>query len=719
MKYTEKIQEAFLVWLSCFSCIYVLTGVARCDLVYLFVVPSSKSSLTGGILAAAVAAAAVLWGGRQIPAERVIRCLVVWVGMVPFLLLPKTQFIYAVFALIFFSGWSVCRLLACCGRRIFFPRLSERYWLLLLTLLILLFIGQGLWLYRETLNRLLLFWEDWGIFNEVAWNTLQGRWLQVDVHGGENFFGDHFMPGFFLWFTPLLGVVRSPFLLPVIGALCLWGSAGLIYLLARRCRLSPAESFCCGLVLLFNPVVNNLNLSGMYGTHVISFFIPLLLLFYCLRRSGHPRWAFAVFLFSLTVKESVAVFWVGWSFCMMLERRQEWRNYALTGGIALGYFLLVTQWIIPGFSGGYRYEHQYAALGGNLLEMALSPLLRPAVFWGTLIQEKNLFLVLFLLLPISFAVFRRWRLIPAALLLVVLNMLRGNPEMVNFLLHHNTECVAFLLALCVTSLAEPGTVISDRIFFAGIRLPNACRKRRALLGGVLVSTLMSYWFFAQGVTGAANLRSLLGRNPDCSEFFPEIRSQIRPGACFSGDNWSATMLMLRNRFVPWGSPLADYYLYGSWYLRYGKEQHRKMLQNPEYSLVWMRIVRPGVGVWLFRRGPAPEGGPQVMITKEAFAKFPGYEVKSPDPAFQIRVHPRFAEPGQKEAKIVFLIRRTATAAGRSVFLITLSHQQETRHFRLPRTWRGGSTGELFEVTLRLPDGWDNVTGLKIAVEPAH
>ena len=179
------------------------------------------------------------------------------------------------------------------------------------------------------------------------------------------------------------------------------------------------------------------------------------------------------------------------------------------------------------------------------------------------------------------------------------------------------------------------------------------------------------------------------------------------------------MLMLRNRFVPWGSPLADYYLYGSWYLRYGQEQHRKMLQNPEYSLILMRIVQPGAGFWLFRRGPAPEGGPQVMITKEAFAKFPGYEVKSPDPTFQIRVHPLFAEPGQKEAKIVFLIRRTAASAGRSVFLITLSHQQETRRFRLPRTWRGGSTGELFEVTLRLPDGWDNVTGLKIAVEPAR
>ena len=143
-------------------------------------------------------------------------------------------------------------------------------------------------------------------------------------------------------------------------------------------------------MLLFNPVVNNLNLSGMYGTHVISFFIPLLLLFYCLRRSGHPRWAFAVFLFSLTVKESVAVFWVGWSFCMMLERRQEWRNYALTGGIALGYFLLVTQWIIPGFSGGYRYEHQYAALGGNLLEMALSPLLCDLRFSGGRLYRRRI-----------------------------------------------------------------------------------------------------------------------------------------------------------------------------------------------------------------------------------------------------------------------------------------------------------------------------------------
>ena len=712
MKIRAGITEAILLWFSFFSGWLVLTGIGQCDLMYLLAVPMESESPVAGAAFAAVATAVALWGLRRVPPATVTRCWAVWPGMIPFLFLPADRLIYAAFALCLLSGWSVCRLLACCGSRNFFTRLPERHWRLLLTLLILLFIGQGRWFYREALNRLYLFWEDWGIFNEAAWNTLQGRWMQVDVHGGENFLGDHFMPGFFLWFIPLLGVVRSPFLLPVIGALCLWGSAGLLYLLARRCRFSPAESFCCGLVLLFNPVINNLNLSGTYGTHVISFFIPLLLLFYCFRRSGHPRWAFAVFLFSLTVKESVAVFWVGWSFCMMLERRQEWRNYVLTGGIALGYFLLVTQWIIPGFSGGYRYEDQYAALGGNLLEMALSPLLRPAAFWGTLIQEKNLFLVLFLLLPISYAV-------PAALLLVVLNMRRGNPEMVNFLLHHNTECVAFLLALCVTSLAEPGTVISDRIFFAGIQLPNAYRKRRALLGGVLVSTLMSYWFFAQGVTGAANLRSLLERNPDCSEFFPEIRSQIRPGACFSGDNWSATMLMLRNRFVPWGSPLADYYLYGSWYLRYGQEQHRKMLQNPEYSLILMRIVQPGAGFWLFRRGPAPEGGPQVMITKEAFAKFPGYEVKSPDPAFQIRVHPLFAEPGQKEAKIVFLIRRTAASAGRSVFLITLSHQQETRRFRLPRTWRGGSTGELFEVTLRLPDGWDNVTGLKIAVEPAR
>ena len=194
MKYTEKIQEAFLLWLSLFSCIHVLTGVARCDLVYLFAVPSAESSPVAGGMVAAVAAIVALWGVRRIPAELVIRCLVVWVGMVPFLLLPKTQLIYAAFALVFFCGWSVCRLLACCGGGRMFPQFSKRHWLLLLTLLILLFIGQGLWLFRETLNRLLLFWEDWGIFNEVAWNTLQGRWLQVDVHGGENFFGDHFMP---------------------------------------------------------------------------------------------------------------------------------------------------------------------------------------------------------------------------------------------------------------------------------------------------------------------------------------------------------------------------------------------------------------------------------------------------------------------------------------------------------------------------------------------
>ena len=714
MKYKEKIQEALLLWLSFFSCFRVLTGVARSDLMYLFAVPTAEGGSGIGAIFATAAAAVALWGLRRIPAEQVIRCWVVWLGMVPFLFLPGTLLIYTVLALIFFSGWSVCRLLTCCGGGRL--RLSERHWMLLLTLLILFFVGQGLWFYQETLNRLLLFWEDWGIFNEAAWNTLQGRWLQVDVHGGENFFGDHFMPGFFLWFTPLLGVIRSPFLLPVIGALCLWGSAGLIYLLARRSRFTPAESFCCALVLLLNPVINNLNLCGMYGTHVISFFIPLLLLFYYLRQSGHPKWAFAVFLFSLTVKESVAVFWTGWSLCMMIDRRREWRKYALSGGIAFGYFLLVTQWIIPSFSGGYRYEGQYAALGGNLLEMALSPLLRPAEFWGTLVQKKNLILLLFLLLPVFPAVIRRWRLIPAALLLVGLNMLRGNPEMVNFHLHHNTECVALLLVLCVTALAEHGTVAGDRLVFAGIRIPNVRRKRRALLGGVLISTLMSYWFFAQGVTGAADLRGLLARNPDCSEFFPEIRSKIPPGVCFSGDSWSATVLMLRNRFVPWGSPSADYYLYGSWYLRFGQKQHREMLQNPEFSLIWMRIIRPGLGFWLFRRGPAPEGGAQVMISEEAFAEMPGKEIHSPDPAFQVRVHPLFAKKEREEAKIVFLIRHNAASACRSTFLITMFNREEKLSFRIPRTWRGESVGELFEVKLKLPDGWREVTRLNVAME---
>ena len=126
---------------------------------------------------------------------------------------------------------------------------------------------------------------------------------------------------------------------------------------------------------------------------------------------------------------------------------------------------------------------------------------------------------------VSFAVFRRWRLVPAALLLIGLNMLRGNPDMVNFQLHHNTECIAFLLVLCVTALSERGSTVSDRLCFAGIRMPLGRRKRRALLGGVMVSTLFCFWFFAQSVVGAADLRGRLAPFPDAAGVFEEIKAQ--------------------------------------------------------------------------------------------------------------------------------------------------------------------------------------------------
>ena len=71
---------------------------------------------------------------------------------------------------------------------------------------------------------------------------------------------------------------------------------------------------------------------------------------------------------------------------------------------------------------------------------------------------------------------------------------------------------------------------------------------------------------------------------------------------------------------------------------------------------------------------------------------------------------------REEAKIVFLIRHNAASACRSTFLITMFNREEKLSFRIPRTWRGESVGELFEVKLKLPDGWREVTRLNVAME---
>ncbi len=714
--------EVLLLGISFFAVFrfFAACGVSDLLLMRCFGEPADFFRLLFFSAAAALGAEFALW---RLPRGTVLRAWWPWIGFLP-LLGREQPDLWSAGALIPLCGWSVFRL-ACASdgpRRVLVSagRLPERFWILLLLLVTLVFVAGGLWFYREALNRLWFYWEDWGIFNEVAWNTLRGRWLVSDLHGGENFFGDHFMPGFFVWFIPLLAATGSAMTLPVLGAFFLWGSAPLIYYLARLKGVRPPEAFGCALIFLFYPMITNLNLSGFYGAHVIYFFIPVLILYYCFDAKGMYKSALAVFLFSLTIKESVALFWCGWACCALFAGRNR-RRSALMLAAALGYFIAVTQGIIPAISGGYRYSEYYAGLGSSLPGIALSPLLRPGVFWPLLFTERNLLLIALLLAPVAPAVLRQWKWLPAALLLPAVNMLRGNPEMVNLAMHHTAECVAFLLVLTVLGIAEGGGSGGwDRLLLCGLRTRPG-RIRPALVIGVLAGTLLAYSIYAQGWWGSAAWSRTVGRLGDLSPMFDEVKARIPAGVPVASDHRSMTFLMLRNPIAPIeGLPEeigTDYALYELSGTDGTLEFHRKLVKDPDWGVLWMER-RDGRMFYLFGRGAPRREPPRRRLAPEEFDRLPGREIRLNEDFLRVKLATPQGVSGGAPLMFSVLMRKPAERHCR--FFLKLNRGGETAYFTVPYGWNfrfadEAEPGELFEFTLPVPPHWDALSGLNFSI----
>lgn len=564
--------------------------------------------------------------------------------------------------------------------------------------------------YREAVLRQYLFWEDWGIFNETAWNTLHGRFMACDIHYGENFFGDHFMPGFYLVFLPLLALIRSPLLLPGMASLALYGSAILVYRLARVLHLKPATALIAAAAYLLYPVTANLNLSGLYGSHVITFLIPVMLAFAIAFYSGRRKTAFALFLFSLTIKESVAVLWVGWALIEMIAGRRKFAlSVLLTAAV---WFALVTGWIIPAIAGEYRYTEHYQELGGSTLAVILSPLLRPAAFWGTLATRHNLLLIVLLIVPLFPVLLRVPRFVPAALVAVVINMLRGNPAVVNLAMHHNTECLALLSVLTAIGLAHHGRLPGDRLLAWG--LPDrAGRRLMARSAALLLTALLGHWFYAQSFGNCVSVTRLLGLFPRKPELVDAVLTEIPPGATVAADRRSATMVMFRNRIVPLDrAETADYVYYNRRAGDAGGALHRRLLNDPAYGPVFRRNDGGGA-YWLFRRGaPRPAMPTGEILDDAAWQQQPGEPLDCGNPAFSIKVLP-VEMNGRRYLR--FAARKNAPAGDDGEFQVTLRSGGSTRYFSIfygngLRAAGDAQIGEVFVFGAEIPDAWASLDG---------
>jgi uncharacterized membrane protein len=218
---------------------------------------------------------------------------------------------------------------------------------------------------------------DLGVFDQVLWNTVHGRFMESTLSlercDPHSFFLDHFSPALLL-IVPLYLVVPRPETLIVFQTAALALGALPVYLLARHFLPRGAERLIwVALYVLSAPLA----WITFYDFHEITLAVlPLGLAMYFLatRRTIPLLICLGA---SFLVKEELPLIAIGFGLALLVQRR--FGLGALVTIVSAAWFIVTLKVIIPAFAGGapYQYLGRYASLGGNELEIARTLLLDP------------------------------------------------------------------------------------------------------------------------------------------------------------------------------------------------------------------------------------------------------------------------------------------------------------------------------------------------------
>ncbi|MEO1520237.1 MAG: DUF2079 domain-containing protein [Cyanobacteria bacterium J06633_2] len=212
-----------------------------------------------------------------------------------------------------------------------------------------------------SLHRHLIFFSntDHGIFNQVFWNSVHGRWFESSlssalstnvIHHDEvptvyyHRLGQHFTPALLVW-MPIYAIAQHPLTLAIIQVSLITAAGVVLYYLARQ-RLQPRLAAMIALSFYGANAVIGPALGNFYDYSQIPLYIFTLLL------AMEKRW-WALFWpmagLTLLVREDAGVVLCGVGLYLILSRRYPKIGLGVCG-LSIGYLLLVTNWAMPLFS---------------------------------------------------------------------------------------------------------------------------------------------------------------------------------------------------------------------------------------------------------------------------------------------------------------------------------------------------------------------------------
>jgi uncharacterized membrane protein len=233
---------------------------------------------------------------------------------------------------------------------------------------------------------------DLGLFDQVFWNTVQGRPFQSTASLGipqpHSFLGDHFSPVYGL-LLPFYRLLPHPETLVVLQAVAFGLGALPIYLLARA-RAEPGWPRLAWVVVyfLFLPVA----FISLFDFHETAFAVlPLGLALY-FAETGRGRWMLLSLAASFLVKEEMPLIGLGFGAYVVLGKRRAGLGLA-TLLLSAGAFAAIIGVVIPAFAGGRQYAYvgtRYGDLGTSWSQILTTVITRPLRVAAVVLQPKKL-----------------------------------------------------------------------------------------------------------------------------------------------------------------------------------------------------------------------------------------------------------------------------------------------------------------------------------------
>jgi uncharacterized membrane protein len=376
---------------------------------------------------------------------------------------------------------------------------------------------------------------DLGLFNQVFWNTTQGRSFESTMSQAlpipHSLLGDHFSPVFLL-LMPFYFAFPHPETLLVLQTLALALGAWPVYLLAKLKLPAGYAPLWVLAYLLFVPIAY----INLYDFHEVAFAVaPLGFALYFLER-GRRGWFLLSLLFTFFVKEEMALIGIGFGAYVLLGKR-DWR---LGVGVLVGSllaFAAVIQLVIPFLAGGHSYPYiglRYAQVGGSPGGILRTLVTDPLRIARALLQPKKIYFLVAIFGPVlGLSALAGWASLVLLPTLGYLLLSNYEPQY-SFTSQYSAPLIPLVVGTAILALA---------------RLRESAQ--RPVMAAVVVSTLVFSWAYGDMPFSRKFDPSLYTAQSRYASFVPQL-AQIAPDARVSAENGFPSHLSERRYIYDYG-----------------------------------------------------------------------------------------------------------------------------------------------------------------------